>query len=140
MSCEATTIAIVKNTGHRMTPQRLLILSAIRHANGHVTVSQIGSRVRESYPTIAVSTVYRNLTTLRALRLVSETRIDGGESQNEWIDQDKHHHIICRNCSAIVQKDDTYLESLAQSLMKDYDFTLDTDHFTIHGVCVTCLK
>ena len=140
MSCEVATTAIVKNTGHRMTPQRLLILSAIRHAKGHITVSQIENTVRESYPTIDVSTVYRNLTTLRDLRLVSETRIAGGESQYEWLDQNRHHHLICRNCSKIVQIDDTYLKSLAQSLMKDYDFTLDTDHFTIHGVCATCLK
>ena len=86
MSCEVATTAIVKNTGHRMTPQRLFILSAIRHAKGHITVSQIENTVRESYPTIDVSTVYRNLTTLRDLRLVSETRIAGGESQYEWLD------------------------------------------------------
>ena len=140
MSCEAGTIATVKNTGHRMPPQRLIILSAIRQANVHVTVSQIEINVRESYPTIDVSTVYRNLTTLRDLRLVSETRIDSGESQYEWIDQDRHHHIVCRNCSDIVQIDDTFLESLAQSLMKDYDFTQDTDHITIHGICAACLK
>ncbi len=138
MSCETNTTARLRGTGHRITPQRLLILSAIRHSNGHVTVSQIENKVRQLYPTIDISTVYRNLTTLRGLRLISETKIGGEESQYEWIDQQRHHHIFCRRCSSVVQIDDTYLKSLSDSLLNDYEFTLDTDHFAIPGMCSSC--
>ena len=81
MSCEETTIDILKDTGHRLTPQRLLILSAIRHAEGHVTAAQIQDEVRETYPYVDVSTVYRNLNALRENGLITEAHIGGGDSE-----------------------------------------------------------
>lgn len=138
MGCETSTISVLKVAGHRATPQRLLILSTLRHAGGHLTVAQIQNTVHQSYPTMDSSTIYRNLATLKSLRLISETKIGNEESLYEWIDEERHHHIICRNCSEIVQIDNTDLSLLSDSLLKDYGFTLDTDHFAIAGVCSSC--
>ena len=49
MSCEQATAQTLKETGHRLTPQRLMILSAIRHADGHKTASEILEDVKESF-------------------------------------------------------------------------------------------
>ena len=76
MGCESTIISTLKSTGRRVTPQRLLILSVIRHAGGHLTVSEIKDQVHQSYPTIDISTVYRNLSILKDLRLISETKLE----------------------------------------------------------------
>ena len=86
MSCENTTAQALKDSGHRLTPQRLMILSAVRHTNGHVTAAQIIEEVREGYPYIDASTVYRTLGVLKRMRLVSETNMGSGESVYEWID------------------------------------------------------
>ena len=138
MSCEETTIDILKDTGHRLTPQRLLILSAIRHAEGHVTAAQIQDEVRETYPYVDVSTVYRNLNALRENGLITEAHIGSGDSEYEWIGQDRHHHIVCKNCESILQVDDSYLNSLSDSVMKDYGFRVDIEHLPITGLCKDC--
>ena len=80
MSCEDHTVQTLRDSGHRLTPQRVLILSSLRHADGHVTASEILDQVRESYPYIDASTVYRTLSVLKKLRLVSETDLGRGRN------------------------------------------------------------
>ena len=96
MSCEQANADTLKKFGHRLTPQRLMILTAVRHAGAHVTASDVVAEVKESYPYIDISTVYRTLGALKQLRLVSETDMDGGESSYEWIERQSHHPLLCR--------------------------------------------
>jgi Fe2+ or Zn2+ uptake regulation protein len=46
--------------GLRLTPQRELVLSAVR-ALGHATPEEVAEKVRQTHPGINLSTVYRNL-------------------------------------------------------------------------------
>ena len=70
-----------------------MILSALRHAGVHLSAAQILEQVRESYPYVDVSTVYRTLTVLKQMRLVSETDMGGGEYIYEWIEQKKNRRL-----------------------------------------------
>ena len=90
MSCEDHSIQTLRESGHRLTPQRVLILSALRSAEGHMTAAGVLDHVRESYPYIDASTVYRTLGVLKNLRLISENNITGGESEYEWLHQNRH--------------------------------------------------
>ena len=49
--------------GLRLTPQRELVLSAVRSL-GHATPEEVAEKVRSTHPGINLSTVYRNLETL----------------------------------------------------------------------------
>ena len=138
MSCEDATMQMLKQSGHRLTPQRLLILSALRHARGHLSAVHVLERVKESYPYIDVSTVYRTLGVLKDMRLVSETDIGGGEYLYEWLDQERHHHLICRECESLTLLDHRYLEDLGTEVLDDYGFQADIDHFAITGLCQGC--
>ena len=138
MSCERATAQMLKESGHRPTPQRLMILSAVRHASGHVSAAQIIDQVRESYPYLDASTVYRTLSVLKNERLVSETNMGAGESVYEWLGQVRHHHLICRACGGVTLVDDRYLASLSSEILTDYGFQADIEHFAIFGVCKDC--
>ena len=140
MSCEQTTAQTLKDSGRRLTPQRLMILSAVRHAGGHIAVSEILERVRESYPYIDVSTVYRTLGVLKQMRMVSETDMGGGEYRYEWIEQIRHHHLICRSCDSVTLLDHGYLEGLGTEVLDDYGFRADITHFAIFGLCEECRR
>lgn len=138
MSCEGDTVKVLRATGHRATPQRLMIVSALRHAAGHVTASQILETVREAYPYVDVSTVYRTLGVLKEMRLISETDLGSGEYSFEWLHQDRHHHLICRRCKQVTSLDHSHLEKLAAEVTADYGFKPDMDHFAIFGLCEAC--
>src|SRR3990170_1096487 len=122
MSCETETVQVLRETGHKATPQRLMILSALRHADGHLTANEIFDQVRLDYPYVDISTVYRTLGVLKDLRLVSETDMGSGEYSYEWIRQERHHHLICVSCQSVTLLDHKYLDSLRAEIFEDYGF------------------
>lgn len=138
MSCETEPIEALRQAGHKVTPQRVLILRSIRHATGHVTAAEILEEVKRSYPYVDVSTVYRTLSVLKQMRLVSETHMGGGDAIYEWVSAERHHHLVCRVCHAIIELDHHYLESLGTQLRAAHDFQADIDHFAIFGCCANC--
>ena len=58
MSCEEMTVQVLKESGHRLTPQRLMVVSAVRHAEGHISASDIANSIKETYPYIDTSTAH----------------------------------------------------------------------------------
>ncbi len=138
MATDDTTMQALKESGLRLTPQRLMVLTAVRQAKGHMSAAEILDEVKESYPYIDASTVYRTLGVLKEMRLISETDMGGGESRYEWIEQDRHHHLICRNCDRVILLDHKFLENLGTEILDDYGFKADIDHFAIFGLCSDC--
>ena len=138
MSCETETATTLKDAGQKVTPQRMIILSSVRHARGHLTASQILEEVRHSYPYVDASTVYRTLASARVLKLVNETNMGSDDNQFEWIGKERHHHLICRSCGEVTSLDNSYLDGLASTLLEDHRFQADLDHFAIFGVCKGC--
>jgi Fur family ferric uptake transcriptional regulator len=138
MSCEDETAAILRRAGQKMTPQRLLIVRALRHAGGHVSAAQIAEQVHEVYPFVDVSTVYRTLDTLKRLGLVTVTDMGSGDDVFEWAPAEPHHHLICTACGHVQEIDHRYLERLAEQLECDFRFGADLNHFAIFGLCGGC--
>jgi Fur family ferric uptake transcriptional regulator len=138
VSCEPETAAVLRDAGQKVTPQRMLILSCVRHAHEHLTASEILDQVRASYPYVDASTVYRTLASARDLRLVNETRMGSGEVEFEWVGRERHHHLICRACDGVTSLDSKYLDVVAQSILRDLGFRANMDHFAIFGICMSC--
>ena len=140
MSCESATANALREAGHKMTPQRMMILTSLRHARGHLTATDIFDRVKQSYPYVDISTVYRTLTVLKDMRLISETHMGGGDAAFEWVGTERHHHLICRACNGVTLLDHHYLESLGERIDGDLGFRADLDHFAIFGLCADCRR
>ena len=140
MSCEEAVAQALKDSGHRLTPQRLMILTVLRHAEGHLTAAEILDHVKGAYPYVDVSTVYRTLHLMKDMRLVSETDMGDGEQRYEWVDRVRHHHLICKSCDAEIQLDHKYLKALAAEILADYSFQADIDHIGVFGLCEDCRR
>jgi len=124
--------------GYRLTPQRLMILSAIEHSQNHISAEEIYAQVASKYPNVNISTVYRTLELLTQLGLVTET--DLGEDRVRYHPADKghHHHLICRECGAIIDLDELLLAPIKSALLQKYQFTADLKHLAITGRCLKC--
>jgi Fur family transcriptional regulator, ferric uptake regulator len=140
MSCETETAVTLRDAGQKITPQRMLILSTLRHAGEHLTAPAVLEEVRHSYPFVDASTVYRTLNSAAELGLVSETDMGAGDTQFEWIGKDRHHHLICRTCGGVTSLDNSYLDGLATALHEELGFRADLGHFAIFGVCEACRR
>lgn len=140
MSCETETIDALRESGHKMTPQRMMILSTLRHGQGHLTAADIYEQVKAEYPYVDISTVYRTLGVLKDLRLISETHMGGGDAAFEWVGEQRHHHLICRECNGVTLLDHSYLERLGVEIAAELGFRADLDHFAIFGLCPLCQR
>ncbi len=140
MSCEKETAVVIREAGQKVTTQRVLILSAIRHSGEHVTATRIIEQLRADHPYIDASTVYRTLASASDMGLVSETDMGSSESEFEWIGKDRHHHLICRTCGEVSSLDNNYLDGLATLLYEEAGFQADLGHFAIFGVCKDCQR
>lgn len=138
MSCDADSAAILRRAELKLTPQRLMVLTALRHAPGHLTAAEVYEQVRAAYPYVDISTVYRTLNALKQLRLVTETDMGSGDLAYEWVREKPHHHLICSGCGSVTQLDHAYLERLGAELERDLGFAADLDHFAIFGRCAGC--
>ena len=123
-----------------MTPQRMMILSAIENSNHHVSAEEIYTQVVAKYPHINISTVYRTLELLNGLGMVTETNFGEGRVRYHPADKGQHHHLVCQECGAIIDLDDSVLSSLKSALLREYKFSADLRHLAIFGRCVNCSK
>lgn len=138
MTCEEETAELLRRAGHKMTPQRLMIVRVLRHAEGHVSAAQIAEQVREVYPFVDVSTVYRTLDVLKRMRLATSTDMGSGDVLFEWAPEEPHHHLVCSSCGHVQEVGHEYLQPLETSLVKDFGFAPDMHHFAIFGLCRAC--
>ena len=129
---------VLRRSGQRLTPQRMMVLSALAEHDGHVTAETILERVRPEYPYINLSTIYRTLDLLVELALVAETDLGGGVRQFELLGPHHHHHLICQRCGGTIEIGDETLQPLRHQLQTDYGFEARMDHFAIFGVCRQC--
>jgi Fur family ferric uptake transcriptional regulator len=124
--------------GYRLTPQRLMTISAIENSDGHISAEEIYARVIAKYPQVNISTVYRTLELLKKLGLVTETDFGEGRVRYHPVGKGHHHHLVCQECGAIVDLDESVLTSLKDILLREYGFNADLRHLAIFGRCVKC--
>ena len=130
----------LKKLGYRLTPQRLMIASAIENSDDHISAEEIYSQVVNKYPNVNISTIYRTLELLEQLGLVTETDLGGGRVRYHPVDKGHHHHLICQECGALIDLDESMLSSLKDTLLREYEFIADLRHLGIFGRCVKCRK
>jgi len=124
--------------GYRLTPQRMMILSAIENSDDHISAEEIYAQVLAKYPHVNISTVYRTLELLKQLGLVTETDLGGGRVRYHPADKGHHHHLVCTECGAIIDLDESLLASLESTLLREYKFIADLRHLAIFGRCANC--
>jgi len=124
--------------GYRLTPQRMMVLSAIENSVNHISAEEIYAKVRAKYPHVNISTVYRTLELLKNLGLVTETDLGGGRVRYHPMDKGRHHHLVCQNCNRIIDLDESALASLKSRLLREYGFDADLKHLAIFGRCDDC--
>src|SRR5919112_435301 len=126
----------LRRVGQRVTPQRLVILGALRPGE-HVSADEVFARVESLLPGVNRSTVYRTLELFRDLGLVSMTDLGSGARQFELLDE-LHHHLICHRCGAILELDDALVDPLRDGIRARYGFAPAIDHLAVFGFCATC--
>ena len=131
--------AALRARGHRLTPQRELVLDAVREL-GHATPDQVLAHVQRTAEGVNASTVYRTLDLLEELDLVRHTHLGHGAPTYHFGGTADHFHTVCRECGAVTEVPTGAADSLAEQLRVDLAFETDMGHLTVFGRCARCAR
>jgi len=118
----------------------MMILAAIENSDTHISAEEIYAQVVAKYSHVNISTVYRTLELLKRLGLVTETDLGEGRVRYHPTYKGHHHHLVCTECGAIIELDESLLSPLRSALLQEYKFVADLRHLAILGRCVNCRK
>lgn len=139
MSCESRAIDQLRESGVRLTPQRAMVLEAIYHSDGHLSVDEVHERVHQASPYVDLSTVYRTVMFLKQQGVIGELRLDGQPVRYEAIHSGhEHHHAVCATCGAMIDVASEDVEDLKDILDTNYGFAVNLVHLTLTGKCRRC--
>lgn len=130
-------LELLRDNGVRVTVPRRAILESLVELGSHVTAEQLGAHVRDRYPEVHESTVYRTLDRLRRLGVVDHVHLGHGRAVYHLPDSG-HQHLHCDRCGVVVEAPDEVFAGLVRSVDERYGFELDLDHFALGGRCRAC--
>jgi Fur family ferric uptake transcriptional regulator len=128
----------LREKGYRLTPQRMMIVTAIENSPDHISAEEIYAQVAATYPHVNISTVYRTLDLLKKLNLVFEINLGEGRVRYHAEESGHHHHLVCQGCNKVIDIDEATLSELRDVLKRDYDFDAELRHVGIFGLCRAC--
>ena len=118
--------------GGKVTPQRLAIYQALEGDTTHPTAEAIHERIRETMPTVSLTTVYKTLNELVAIGELRRFDIDGVSHFDPRTDP--HAEVVCLKCNVIL--DVAYPGSLPAPPVPGFQIVGQTQ--TFYGYCARC--
>jgi Fur family ferric uptake transcriptional regulator len=124
--------------GHRLTPQRELVLAAVETL-GHATPDEVYAEVRTHSESINLSTVYRTLELLDELGLIRHAHLTDRAPTYHSARGHEHSHLVCRACRRQISIGTDEMEQALGELAERHGFVPDYGHLTVFGTCRDCV-
>lgn len=124
---------------HKFSRQRECIREYLWSRTDHPTADMVYRAVRESYPSISLGTVYRNLSMMADEGEI--LRLDVGDGVDHYDARTApHYHFRCRVCGCVkdlLDLDVGDIDTLASEMTND---RIEGHNLFFFGVCEDCLK
>ena len=123
----------------KKTRQRQAILTALENAAAPISAESIYEQIRDAFPSVAVSTVYRSLDKFLEAGLVKKETFNDGIMLFS-LAQKHGHYIICTDCGMKLPLPHCPLAAMEDSLKADTGFEISGHNITLYGLCPDCQK
>ena len=134
----------LKKSGYKLTPQRQAIVDTILNSVGmHLTVEEIFDIVKKKRPEIGLATVYRTVVLMHEENLITRLDLKDGTARYELTREDEHHthhHLVCIQCSQVLEFMDDLLDPIEEEIGKKYNFKVLDHSLKFYGICNECAK
>ena len=127
----------LRTAGLRVTQPRLAVLDAVR-AEPHLDTQALIRGARARLGTVSHQAVYDVLRALVDGGLVRRIQPEGSDARYEARVDDNHHHLVCRDCGAIVDVDCATGAAPCLTPATDAGFVIDEAEVVYWGRCPSC--
>lgn len=122
----------------RITPQRLAVIKVLAASDEHPSAEQIFEKVRKTFPTTSLATVYKTIALLKDLDEVLELGFPDGSNRYDGNKPYPHPHIVCTICGKIVDPEVVSLDELKNEIVNKTGFRIQHHRLDFFGVCQDC--
>lgn len=119
-----------------MTQQRKLITEIIQARPVHLTAEQIYMAAKERMPSIAVGTVYRNLTLMEHAGEIRRISVPNAPDRFDRSTK-AHDHLLCSRCQTLK---DVQLREIDRLFQQNQSMQIDSYELMLYGICEECLN
>lgn len=125
---------MLRKSGLRATPKRVALLTVLKGSHEPRTAEELHAKVHSD-----LVTIYRNLKSLVAAGIVSETRFKDSTVRYE-LAHGHHHHVVCTRCGLVEELHGCNNAPLErQALHASRKFQRINEHaLEFFGVCRSC--
>jgi Fur family peroxide stress response transcriptional regulator len=124
-----------RESGLKLTPQRLAILEYLDGNKEHPSAEDVYKAVSKKFPTMSLATVYNTLMTLKQRGLIKELTMDPLKMRFDP-QPTPHHHLICMDCRKIVDIHSRFKIPLPEG--ESEEFEIVGHHIEFYGRCSKC--
>lgn len=130
----------LKQTGMRLTPQRIAICKLLSETDSHPTAAMIYERIHDQYPSLSLMTVYNTLNVLVELGVVNALGNVGDDNVHYDGNTSPHINLACVSCHKIVDMDSTKVADLNGEVSNTSGFKILGARMLYYGLCPDCQK
>ena len=128
----------LKESGHRLTPQRMAVLKILASSFNHPSVEQVYDQVKVDFPMTSLGTVYKTVTLLKEMGEILELGFGADSHRYDGARPDPHSHLICIKCNKIIDGDLSLDQKSLRSLEQASGYQILRPQISLYGLCPDC--
>ncbi|HET9779836.1 MAG TPA: transcriptional repressor, partial [Propionibacteriaceae bacterium] len=142
-------LSLLRDRHERVTRARQAVIEVLDGTQEHLAAEEIVARAEASAPGVHRATVYRALSTLGELGLVTHTHVGGSatvyhlsvpEPAADHATSAPHAHLQCTNCQAVIDIPVDVLDTLISRVDREVGFQVEPHHAALLGLCADCRR
>ncbi|WP_235988803.1 Fur family transcriptional regulator [Aquibacillus kalidii] len=126
----------LKESGIRITPQRISIMEYLANTSNHPSADQIYISLEKQFPNISLATVYNNLHFLSKRGIIKELHVNGTSRFDA--NTSDHYHFICKSCGKVEDIEYPLFYEIEDFTENFYGYTVHTHSLQLYGICQSC--
>lgn len=130
----------LRAAGHRVTPQRLLLLRLLEEADEHLDAETLFQRASAADDSLSLATVYRTLAIFKGIGLVAQ-RYFAREHSKEYYEpvrRSEHYHFTCTRCGCVLEFSTPLVAEIGRSVAERYGARINHACVCFEGLCAAC--
>jgi Fur family peroxide stress response transcriptional regulator len=130
-------MAQLRDSGYKVTPQRLAVCELILSSKAHPSADQIYQEVKKKHPTMSLATVYQTLHLLTEIGLLQELGFSDCISRYDP-NTSPHINIVCKKCGKIRDYEAEGVQELWSRIVRGLGFEPIGQRLDIYEKCNEC--
>lgn len=129
----------LRESGHRLTPQRLAIFRALAASAEHPSAQMLYDELRDAYPMISLATVYSTLELLKDMGEIVEV---GFSDEGRRYEPNLHPHVnlVCVECGRIQDFEAVAMSPVEQAVATGSGYRIHGSRVEYYGLCPDCRR